>query len=150
MVGVVHDNASNVKKIGRLSLETDDVGCAAHTLQLSINKGFNDVPAVKRLIGAANRLVNHFKHSTIATKALEAKQTDMNKPKKRLISSCKTRWNSVCDMMRRLEECRWPICAVLSDPTYTSDADARVLEMDDANWKLMHELIVCLKPLKVY
>ena len=73
----VHDNASNTKNIGNLGMNVLDVGCAAHTLQLSIKKGFECNSVIKVLIRGANHLVGHFKHSTVATKVLEAKQQQM-------------------------------------------------------------------------
>ncbi|XP_038044394.1 zinc finger BED domain-containing protein 4-like [Patiria miniata] len=98
---VVHDNASNTKDIGTLSnMEVSDVGCAAHTLQLSVNKGLDCNSRIKTVIGGAKRLVGHFEHSNVATKALESKQRQMDTPKHRLISSCKTRWNSVFEMLQ--------------------------------------------------
>ena len=81
---VVHDYASNIKDIGNRSPSVSDVGCAAHTLQLSINKSLQYNSAIEVLIGGTNRLVGHFKHSTVATKVLEVKQQQMDCPKHRL------------------------------------------------------------------
>ena len=151
VVAVVHDNASNCTHIAE-ALDATDVPCAAHTLQLSVKKGFESSNQMKTLIGAANRLVGHFKKSSVASKALEAEQRDPQAPTKpvhRLISSCKTRWNSTYEMMERLVELRWNICAVLSNPDYTSLSEARTLEMTNAQWTLMSDLIKCLKPIKV-
>lgn len=147
---VVHDNASNTRHISDNSdLENScDVPCAAHTLQLSINKGMA-IAKVASLVGAGNRLVAHFKRSTVATKALEAKQAGMNLVKNRLITSCPTRWNSVFYMFQRLIKNRWAICAVLSDRAYTKRQDAQTLELKDENWSLMEGLVKCLRPFEV-
>eukprot|EP00057_Strongylocentrotus_purpuratus_P035422 XP_799080.1 PREDICTED: zinc finger BED domain-containing protein 4-like [Strongylocentrotus purpuratus] len=74
---VIHDNAANVKDIGRDAFGAIDVGCAAHTLQLALNRGLQSSRHISTMIGAANRLVGHFKHSVLATKALEMKQNTM-------------------------------------------------------------------------
>ncbi|KAJ8418875.1 hypothetical protein AAFF_G00003740 [Aldrovandia affinis] len=55
----------------------------------------------------------------------------MQLPKHNLIQSCKTRWNSVCDMFDRLVEQRWAVTAVLSDRTITKLQDARTLIMEE-------------------
>nr|XP_054758013.1 E3 SUMO-protein ligase ZBED1-like [Lytechinus pictus] len=149
VTAVVHDNASNVKTIGNDALGAIDLGCAAHTLQLAVNHGLEESRQIQTLIGGANRLVGHFRHSVLATKALEAKQESMGQDKKRLISSVKTRWNSVLEMLERLQETRWPVCGVLSDRTLTKWADASTLELKDDQWALIEMLVPCLRPLKV-
>ena len=147
---VVHDNASNTKHISdKANFESScDVPCAAHTLQLAIKKGMA-IPRVANLVGAANRLVTHFKKSTVATKALETKQEGQKLKKHRLITACPTRWNSAYDMMERLLENRWAICAVLGDRTYTRLQDAKTFDLKEENWDLMTDLVKCLKPRKV-
>ncbi|KAI7809392.1 putative zinc finger BED domain-containing protein 1-like [Triplophysa rosa] len=135
----VHDNARNIvaaNSPGRVNW--DSVPCFAHTLQLAVNDGFKVF--VHRVIVAAGRLVRHFNHSTPACKALEAKQDQMQLPKHQLIQSCKTRWNSVCDMFGRLLEQRWAVTAVLSDRTVTKLQDARTLEIRDEYWQIMTEI----------
>lgn len=150
IVAVVHDNASNVKNIAE-AVDTADIPCTAHTVQLCVKKGLNSSNHLKTLIGAANRLVAHFKRSTLAMGALEAAQKSHapGKPVNRLITSCVTRWNSTYEMMHRIVELRWPICDVLSNPEFTSLSDAKSLELRSEQWNLMSELIKCLKPLQV-
>ncbi|KAL7855067.1 hypothetical protein SRHO_G00172570 [Serrasalmus rhombeus] len=106
----------------------DKLNDVVETWGLSVSDGFA-AAGVSRAIVAAGRLVKHFHHSTIATKALEEKQQQMSLPPHRLIQSCKTRWNSVCDMFQRLVEQRWAVSAVLSDRSVTKLADARTLEL---------------------
>ncbi|KAM4557777.1 E3 SUMO-protein ligase ZBED1-like [Odontesthes bonariensis] len=143
----VHDNARNIVAANdptRVSWQS--LPCFAHTLQLAINDGF--ALDMHRVIAAAGRLVKHFHHSTPATRALEAKQEQLQLPKHRLIQSCKTRWNSVCDMFERLMEQRWAVTAVLSDRTVTKIQNARILEMKDEHWQLMEDSLPVLKALK--
>ncbi|KAL0187841.1 hypothetical protein M9458_014940, partial [Cirrhinus mrigala] len=97
---------------------------------------------------ASGKLVRHFNHSTVACKALEAKQEQMQLLKHKLIQSCKTRWNSVFDMFERLLEQRWAVTAVLSDRTVTKLQDARILEIKDEYWAIMADLKPVLETLK--
>ncbi|XP_011668672.1 zinc finger BED domain-containing protein 1 isoform X2 [Strongylocentrotus purpuratus] len=146
---VVHDNGTNMKDIGMDALLVIDVGCAAHTLQLAVNRGIESSFQISTMIRAANRLVCHFKHSAIAAKALEMKQDSKGQQKKKLVSSVATRWNSVLDMLERLIEVRWSISCVLSDRNVTTLAEATDLEMTANQWSLAETFIPCLKPLKV-
>lgn len=66
----------------------------------------------------------------------------------RLTQSCKTRWNSVCEMFDRLVEQQWAVVAVLSDRTVTKLQDARILELKDEYWQLMEDTQPVLSALK--
>eukprot|EP00057_Strongylocentrotus_purpuratus_P035145 XP_797872.3 PREDICTED: zinc finger BED domain-containing protein 1-like [Strongylocentrotus purpuratus] len=147
-VAVVHDNAANVRRIGE-GIDAADVGCAAHTLQLCVNTALDSAPANRTLSAAASRLVGHFKHSVVASKALEAEQRQMGIPEHKLVQSMKVRWNSTFDMFKRLKEQRWAICRVLSDRRHTNLGDARTLELKDEQWRLLDGLISALEPFKV-
>lgn len=83
VTAVVHDNASNVKTIGYDAVGAIYMGCAAHTLWLAVNRGLDECRQITTMITGASRLVGHFRHSVIATKALEAKQESMGQDKKK-------------------------------------------------------------------
>ena len=117
------------------------VACFAH-----INDGF--ALYLYLVILAASKLVSHFNHSTAATNALQKKQEQMGLATHRLIQSCKTRWNSVCEMLDRLVEQRWTVAAVLSDRTVTKLQDARILELKDECWQMMADTQPVLSALK--
>lgn len=135
VVAVVHDNGANVGHIAELCSEDYiDVPCAAHTLQLAIGEcmGTNAKVAVNpiaRMINAASRLVGHFSHSSSATQALKKKQALLNTDEGNqqseqsvilnLIQHCKTRWNSIHDMLERLLKLRFAISATLGDTKIT-------------------------------
>lgn len=143
----VHDNARNIVAANSpRRMNWNSVACFAHTLQLAVNDGFNLF--VHLVIVAAGRLVRHFNHGTPACKALEAKQEQMKLSTHQLIQSCKTRWNSVCDMFGRLTEQRWEVTAVLSDRTLTKLQEARTLEILDEYWQIMEEIAPVLETLK--
>lgn len=148
VIACVHDNARNIVLANNPTwVRWISVSCFAHTLNLAINDGFA-AAGMNRVIVAAGILVKHFNHSTPATKALETKQSQMQLPTHRLIQSCKTRWNSVCDMFGRLVEQRWAVSAVLSDRTVTKLTDARTLELRDDFRQLMEDIAPVLEALK--
>ncbi|XP_059210868.1 E3 SUMO-protein ligase ZBED1-like [Centropristis striata] len=147
VIACVHDNAANVTAANSPTrVSWVSVACFAHTLQLAINDGISLY--LHRVISAAGRLVGHFNHSTVASNALKKKQEQMGLATHRLIQSCKTRWNSVCEMFDRLVEQRWAVVAVLSDRTVTKLQDARVLELKEEYWQLMEETQPVLGALK--
>ena len=93
---IVTDNAANALHSVELMEgieETIDAQCAAHTLQLAVNDGLKLKP-IKDLCTKASKMVAHFKHSNVASYALEEKQQMLALKKLKLIQSCPTRWNS--------------------------------------------------------
>uniref|UniRef100_A0A8C5D8W6 BED-type domain-containing protein n=1 Tax=Gouania willdenowi TaxID=441366 RepID=A0A8C5D8W6_GOUWI len=144
IVACVHDNATNVTGATSRHLEWESHRCFAHTLQLAVNDGFK-LNSIANVVGGASRLVSHFHHSTVASEALKKKQAIQLKEPHRLIQYVKTRWNSIHDMFERLLEQRWTIAAVLSDREVTKLSDARTLDLTDANWHTMEELLPVLQ-----
>ncbi|KAJ8375608.1 hypothetical protein SKAU_G00061880 [Synaphobranchus kaupii] len=147
VIACVHDNATNMVVANHRLLEWESVPCFAHTLQLAINDGFK-ATAISRLIAACARLGGHFHHSTVATVALRKKQEQQELPRHKLIQLCKTRWNSVNDMLERLHEQRWAVTAVLSERTVTKLGDAKTLELTDDNWQTIENILPVLNSLK--
>lgn len=143
----VHDNASNMVLANTEWSEWDSQPCFAHTLQLATNDGFKLQP-INHATASASRLVSHFHHSTTATQALKQKQKLQNVPDHKLVQYCRTRWNSIHDMLERLLEQRWAISAVLSDRAFTKLSDTRTLELTDDSWGDMEELLPVLHSLE--
>ena len=155
VVGFVHDSGSNIKLSGQLLHEKygwASESCAGHDIQLCLKDGLQ-IAVVDRAIGAARRLVEHFKKSELATTALRKRQQQMSpnatasKPLQ-IVQDVKTRWNSVYFMIERLLELRWPICAVLSDVNVTKRND-RYLDLKQEQRDLLQELKDVLHPLQV-
>ena len=124
----------------------ESMNCAAHCLQLCVEDGLK-VNTIARLLGVAQKLVSHFKHSTVATSALIDRQKRMNMPTKKLLQDCSTRWNSSYYLLERLVEMQWPISAVLSDERVTKKAD-RYLDLKNEQWDLARELLAPLKQIE--
>ncbi len=73
---VVHDEAANAvlaRKILWDSDERESIDCAAHRLQSAV-KGAVEKRAMQNLLAKCRCLVGHFKHSALATHALDEKQ----------------------------------------------------------------------------
>ncbi|XP_071371643.1 E3 SUMO-protein ligase ZBED1-like [Centroberyx affinis] len=151
-VAIVHDNASNMKLCTEtLKKEPEKWGdvqgvyCSGHTLQLCINTALKQ-DRIRRTVSAARNLVGHFKKSAKATAALKEKQKQQNVVEHKLIQDVATRWNSTCEMLDQLVEQRWPVTAVLSDPSITKKGD-RTLDLTADQWKLAQETAEVLGPL---
>jgi len=150
---VITDNAKNVVNAVQLLSNTtntniSDVTCAAHSLQLSINKALKE-DLISEIINQSSRLVGHFKHSNLAKQSLLNKQKQLGMPEQSLLQSCKTRWNSIYLMLERIFENRCPISAVMADRSITSTHIAQKLEILEHQWLKIETLVILLKPLKV-
>ncbi|XP_034548590.1 zinc finger BED domain-containing protein 1-like [Notolabrus celidotus] len=124
----------------------DYATCFATTLQLAVCEGLSH--DLIRIIIAAGKLVKHFSHNLLASRALELKQVQMCLPQDKLIRSSKARWDTICDMFERLLEQRWAIKAVLSDRTITNRQEAQSLEIGDDCWQIIENFTPVLATLK--
>ena len=150
VIALVHDQEANIQLCGNLLFEEvgwESINCAAHKLQLCIDEGLKD-PTIARAVGAARKLVGHFKHSALATAELKKRQEQMGVKHKKFIQDCPTRWNSVFYMIQRLLEMRWPITAVLSDEEVTQRSD-RYLDVRSEQWELLGYLVKHLEPCEI-
>lgn len=146
VVCIVHDNAINIKNaVCSMAPDIKSRTCFAHSLQLCVNKGLED-KYIKDLLSTASSIVSHFKHSTVASKALLAAQKNLKISTNKLVQSVKTRWNSVYAMLVRLNDSRQAICSVLNDRTVTTRTTALTLELSESKWELLEYLIKVLEP----
>lgn len=147
VIACVHNNAQSILPAHACARVTwDSVACFASTLQLAVSDGLSD--DVLGVIVAAGKLVKHFNHSSLASKALEIKQAQMRLPQHRLIQSNKVRWVTISDMFERLVEQRWAIKAVLSDRMVTNRQEAQTLEIEDDYWQIIEDITPVLATLK--
>ena len=86
------------------------------------------------VIAKIPRVVGHFKHSHVASDALNAKQKAIELPEERLVQRVATRLDSSFDMCDTAYRNRAPIEGVLSDGKVTTAAMAVKLEMVEHNW----------------
>lgn len=150
---VITDNAKNVVNAVQLITSTtnyniSDVTCAAHSLQLSINKALKE-DTISEIIKLSSSLVGHFKHSNLAKKSLLNKQKQLGMPEQSLLQCCKTRWNSIYLMLERIFKNRCPISSVIADRSITSTHIAQKLEILEHQWLKIEILVILLKPFQV-
>ena len=136
----VHNSGSNIRLAGQLH---DKYGwyteaCAGHTLQLCVKAGL-EIRSIEIAIAAARRLVTHFLKSELAITALRKRQEQMQVEQHNLVQDVATRWNSTYFLIERLLEQRWPVTAVLSDPSVTKYSD-HSLDLTSEQWNLLAEL----------
>ena len=109
------DNAANMD-VAVKSLGAVKMGCFAHTLNLASNKTLQ-VKELGKLRGKIQSIVSFFHKSTSASELLLKNQKGLALPEHKLITECRTRWNSMHDMFERFLEQRPAIIATLSSPT---------------------------------
>jgi hypothetical protein len=86
------DNGANVKKAISLMNRVENIGCAAHTLHLSVTKG---LAPIKQFIKRVNNLILFFALSPKQIGRLKEAQNDRGYPKAlQIIQDVRTRWNS--------------------------------------------------------
>ena len=151
LLSMVHDQCSNMELAGdKLHKETGNCqsySCAAHRLQLCIEEGVS-LTAISQALGAAKKLVTHFRHSALATAELRKRQEAMSVEPKKLQQACITRWNSTLYMIQSLVHNRWPLTAVLADETVTK-RHYRYLELSPVHWVILEDLSKVLAHLEV-
>lgn len=97
---VVTDNASNIVN-AIIMLGSTYLRCFAHTLSLIANDGLKNITALRE---KCRNIVSYFHRSVTGARALEATQTQVNIRIQKLIQEVSTRWNSIHEMLSRLEK----------------------------------------------
>lgn len=114
---IVADNAANQKKAGDLA-PYDSLGCAPHTLQLTVNLVLED-PVCAALLNKCRKIVASFKHSALKVQELKAEQQRLGLSQRRVIQDVKTRWSSTfmsIDMLCDNQMAINVVCARHADP----------------------------------
>ena len=114
-------------------------GCLAHTLQLVINDGVLVQRGVQELLGAARKLVGHYKYSNVAFQTLKQMQAQLGVPQHSLIQDVATRWNSSFYMLQQLIEQSTALLA-------SGAACACMIELRVQQWNLAEKLVHVLQP----
>ncbi|KAL4147851.1 hypothetical protein QTP88_002189 [Uroleucon formosanum] len=128
-------------------MEKSGLTCAAHSLQLAVNKTLLD-DEIQSVLTKSSKIVCHFKHSSISMKSLEKTQQQLNLLKLTLLQYCKTRWNSSFLMLERLYIYRALVTNVLADRNITTSNIAQKLEITESEWLIIEKLLVLLKSLQ--
>lgn len=150
VVSMTSDNASNMKAAARKhECKTNfegGISCFAHTLQLAVHEGL-DQPLLKETTAICRKLVGHFNMSSQASDALKEYQKNQKAEKiLRIIQDVPTRWNSTYFMLKRLQELRTVVYALLHDPKIIKPAHCQNFEITDAQWQIIEDIIPVLEP----
>ncbi|XP_034023509.1 protein NLRC3-like [Thalassophryne amazonica] len=135
---VLRDNAANMQK-GLDECGVKSLGCMAHKIQLAVHNGLISQRSVSDCVAIGRRLVEHFKHSQLATSRLRGIQTDLGLPNKTLQQDVTTRWNSMLYMMKSLLEQK----RVLR--VYGTDHELPV-SFTMSQWSLIENMTALLSP----
>ncbi|KAF7641585.1 hypothetical protein LDENG_00276790 [Lucifuga dentata] len=116
VVACMSDNASNtkgaIKKAG-----WKHVPCFAHTLNLIVREGLKHI---QDLVTKVKNIVEYVHRSTVATERLRATQQQMGLEQLKLKQDVITRWNSTYYMLRRFQQQKEAIIAILAQPESSS------------------------------
>lgn len=148
-ITVVTQNVINALQMLSSVSKTNDLTCAAHTIQLAVKYGLQQDNINLLITQCSKIVVSHFNHSNLAKHALKNKQTQLGLTEHTLIQSCATRWNSVYLMLDRLYINRCAVSNVLADRTVTKSAMAKILEKVEFDWMNIETLVTSLKPSQI-
>nr|CAD2180231.1 unnamed protein product [Meloidogyne enterolobii] len=102
LICCVRDDASNIKSAVDV-LEKDSFQCSCHFLNLVINDTLKKVKDVNEIINKTREWTKECRKSKMK-ECLSRHQEEQNMPKKQLVMSCPTRWNSVFRMLNAFKE----------------------------------------------
>jgi zinc finger BED domain-containing protein 1 (E3 SUMO-protein ligase ZBED1) len=108
------DNARNMTAaLGMLPFQS--MPCAAHSLQLSVNKAVAE-SGVDGLLAKCRKIVGHFKHSPANYVELKTQQIILSQRCEILTQDVPTRWNSSLHMIQRLLKNKEAVLKTLEQP----------------------------------
>lgn len=141
----VTDTASDMLA-GRTVNGYSSISCGIHKLMLvgddAEREEKNEVVAEAVKAGAA--LVNHARHSNPFHRALKKYCNKTGHRYSKLVTHCKTRWNSKCDMLDRLIFHRPCLQAMEYD-----GADPGMPVIEISQWRLLESLRNIMAPMKM-
>ena len=136
------DNARNIVNAVTINLSWFHRPCFAHTLQIAVRQGLQ-VSEVTQVLSRCRRLVSHFHHSYVASRALNTKQEQLHVPTRKLVQEVSTRWNSTFEMIERILEQRTALSAVLMEST---KAVERALMLNNDEITILECTVKVLEP----
>lgn len=143
------DSAANEKKAFEI-LEWTRIPCIGHNINLVVKAALS-VSQVSRVLGKMRSGVTYLHKSPLATGVYKQKQALLLPPDKhhKLISDCKTRWNSAIDMGERYVEQTPVLHACAADPKFHGAEDLKKKLLNYEEQHLVELIIKVLKPFKI-
>lgn len=120
-------------------LGVSSLGCFSHSIQLVVHDGLLSQRSVCDVLASGRKIIGHFKHSPLATSRLEAVQTGLGMPTKRLIQDVPTRWNSTFYMTASLLEQKSALSLYAADHQLPATLTA-------SDWTLLEKINTILAP----
>ena len=142
---ITTDNAANMGVAAQVS-GLYRIRCFAHTLQLAVRDGLENVAPVQSLIKNARNLAKTVKKSTRLDKAIEKHQVQLGKETKGVLRDVQTRWNSSFIMLERLLEIQTDVVSVLHTAEFQRH---KHLLLSDNQWELAEKIVPVLKQMTV-
>lgn len=113
---------------------------------------------MQELVDAAAKLVGHFHSSSLATQNLKNIQIDLNKIQNpdstqvfqplSVIQYCKTRWNSIESMLRRLFDLKEALIALMCNTAVIKPKTRKNIELTSEQWQKLEAVLPILKILR--
>jgi hypothetical protein len=122
---ITSGNASNMTVAIEIA-GVQKLGCLAHTLNLASNKALS-FPVLQKVLAKVRSIITFFHKSIIATEVLGEKQKALLLPQHKLISDCKTQWNSTYQMLERFLKQRPAVLAALLDTRIKKNDKAKTV-----------------------
>ncbi|KAK7886509.1 hypothetical protein WMY93_026130 [Mugilogobius chulae] len=110
----------------------------AHTLQLAVHEAVLSQRSISDCIAFGRKMVGHFKHSQVATRALVDLQTKLGMKPARLQQDVSTRWNSTFYMLRSLLQQKRALAAY--------GVDHSLPTLNPMQWSLIENMLTILDP----
>ena len=111
---VLRDNAANMEKVMR-DAALPSYGCFAYSLQLVVNDGVLVQLSISGLLAMCQRIVGHFKRSTLVYGKPNEIQNNLGLPQHKLKQDEPTHWNSSLYMIQSVVEQQMAIAAFKAD-----------------------------------
>ncbi|KAF7658133.1 hypothetical protein LDENG_00017050 [Lucifuga dentata] len=132
------DSACNMTAAARL-LPFEHMPCIAHILQRSITVSLSDSGLVNAS-SKSRKIVGHFKHSPANAAELQAQQVTLGQQQEPLIQDVPTHWNSMLEMVKRLNRNQAAIKATLDQQHH------KLVMLTPPEWDKLQRLETLLEP----
>lgn len=136
---VLRDEGANIMKGLRIA-NLENESCFLHSLHLTVCDALTSQRSINDLIAVGKKIVTHFNHSPLACSRLTDIQiNELKIPKKKLVQSVITRWNSTYYMLQRLLEQKNAL-------SLYATKFGEINNLTATQWTVLEKLLNLLKP----
>lgn len=123
--------------------------CFALKLQTAIDNSFNSIPEINAIIEKCKQMVSYFLHNNNADIYLHKYQNYLQLSCEQLIQASSDEINSTFLMLDRLLNQKLAINSVLRDTDAIDPPKSTELQLNDAEWLIIKEVVDTLKPFQL-